>query len=605
MDADALLEHLERCNVKLTRRGERLVCDAPRGALTPELRADIRRLKPALLATLAGRAAAEAEPVLSPSQERIAALSELLPGYNAAGNIPLGLRLVGPVDEDALQRALRAIVARHEVFRCALAKAARVRPHYIDSPSLDLETHDLRAADARTRDDHIAKLVAAPFDLHTAPLLRAALLRTSDDEHTLVIITHVMVFDGRSTPLFFKELAAHYSAAITRLPAGGPEPGRYSEFARAQRSALTGAAAERQRAGWIESLAGAELVTGLREHHALDDARSSPPCDLRCAKLEVELPGFLADSVRACARGLGASLFHTLLAAYQALFQRYTLQPSVAIGTIISSRRSVETERMIGSFANNILIRSDFAAETRFADLVHRVRAFLQGSLARQELPFERILDGLPAPLRRLPLFRVMFMFHQLGLEGFDLPGLTAEPVHIPKPVSNHALSLVLSDNRGRLAGTLEYNTSLVTRETAAMLRDRYLLVLRRVCEDPGAPLASLPRFHDRAATSWAAPPKPQRRAGSRCAEPSSPEQIVVDLWTQHLDVDDAVADDDFFAVGGHSLLALSLLSSIERRLELSGLLEPFKERPTLATLIDAATARRSPAEARPYPSAR
>jgi len=604
MDADALLELLAQSNVELTRRGERLVCDAPRGALTPELRAHIRRLKPALLATLAARATAEAEPVLSPSQERIAALSELLPGYNAAGNIPLGLHLVGPVDEDALQRALRTIVARHEVFRCALAKAAPLRPHYFDSPSLDLETHDLRAADTDVRDDLIAKLVAAPFDLHTAPLLRAALLRTSDDEHTLVIITHVMVFDGRSTPLFLEELAAHYSAAITRLPARAPEPGRYSEFARVQRATLTGAALERQRAGWIEALADARLVTGLREHSTVDDARSPPPCDLRCAKLEVELPGFLAESVRACARSLGASLFHTLLAAYQALLQRYTLQPNVAIGTIISSRRSVETERMIGSFANNILICGDFTAETRFAELVHRVRAFLRGSLARQELPFERILDGLPAPLRRLPLFRVMFMFHQLGHDGLDLPGLRAEPVHIPKPLSNHALSLVLSDNRGRLAGTLEYNTALVTRETAAILRDHYLLVLRRVCEDPEAPIASLPRFHDPAATSWAAPPEPQRHAGPRrTAEPSSPEEIVVDLWIRHLDVDDAAADDDFFAVGGHSLLALSLLSSIERRLAVSGLLEPFKERPTLATLIDAATARREQAQGRPAPS--
>jgi len=591
VDAETLLEKLARRDVKLTRRGERLVCDAPRDALTPELRAHIRRLKPALLATLAARAAAASEPVLSLSQGRIAALSELLPGYNAAGNIPLGLRLTGPVDADALQRALRAIVSRHEVFRCALAKTAPLRPHYGSSPSLALETHDLRAEDAPARDGFITKLVATPFDLHAAPLLRAALLRTGDDEHILVLITHVMVFDGRSTPLFFKELAAHYRAALAGLPVQDPEPEPYSEFARVQRAALSDAAVERQRADWIEALTGTQLVTGLRERRTVDNPRRPVLHGLRCAKLEVEIPGFLAESARACARTLGASLFHTLLAAYQALFQRYTLQPSVAIGTIVSSRRSVETERMIGSFANNILIRGDFAEQTRFADLVHQVRAFLQGSFARQELPFESLVDGLPAQLRRLPLFRVMFMLHQLRHDGLDLPGLAASLVHIPKPVSNHVLSFVLNDNKGRLAGALEYNTELVTRETAATLLDRYLFVLRRVCEDPDAPLASLPRFHDPTATRWGAPPEPRRHAGSLHDAALSPrEQVVVDLWMRHLDIDNAAPEDEFFASGGHSLLALSLLSSIERRLGISGLLDSFRRRPTLATLIHAAT---------------
>ncbi len=592
MDAEALIEQLARRDVRLGRRGEKLVCDAPRGALTPALREEIRRLKPELLALLAAREHAAREPTLSRSQRRIAALSELLPGYNAAGNIPLGIRLVGALDEGALAGALQAIVARHEVFRAAIGDGPGRRPALRDSVNLHIETHDLRGEDARARRARIDALVAAPFDLREAPLLRVALLRIGDHERLLVIVTHVMVFDGRSTPIFLDELATHYRAALAGRDANLPAPGRYSEYAREQRSRLSEGALAQQRAGWREALAGTQLVTGLVARRP--ESAVPVPHTLGCAKIELELPTFLADSARACARALGATLFHTLLAAYQVLFHRYTLQPSVAIGTIVSSRRGVASERMIGSFANNILIRGDFAAETRFADLVRQVRTFAQGTLARQELPFEQLLMQLDAPLRRLPLFRVMFVLHQLPPEhgGLNLPGVSASLVHVPKLASNHVLNLVLSDRDGRISGALEYNTQLVARETAGALIERYQQVLRRVCDDPDAPLAALPRYVDPAATAWAQDPQ---RSGCerRAPEWGADAAAIVEAWERALDVQGAAPADDFFAVGGHSLLALSLLSSLERRFAVSGLLDRFRNRPTLATLIEAVAARR------------
>src|SRR5262245_51731639 len=126
---------------------------------------------------------------LSFAQEQIWFLDQLQPG-NPWYNIAASVRFRGPLDPVALEQALRAIVARHEILRTAIVARDR-QPVQVIAPAvaLGLRLTDLRALPAGAREDRARELTVEearePFDLARGPLLRVSLLRLDDDEHLL------------------------------------------------------------------------------------------------------------------------------------------------------------------------------------------------------------------------------------------------------------------------------------------------------------------------------------------------------------------------------------------------------------------------------------
>lgn len=611
MDAEQLLRHLKALGVVLSHKEGKLRCDAPHGVLTDALRGQIASLKGELLRLLSNPPAASPPPrqallaaprdaplPLSFSQERIWLLSRLLPAGSVTGNLPFAFRITGPLDLSALSRTLQILVQRHEVFR-TVCRASTVPPtqNLLPAVSMAMPIHDLRPLSADERDAELQQqtqtFIAAPFDLEVAPLLRAALLRTGEEEFLFLLVTHIYVFDGSSTPLFLRELSDIYAHQMGSRDSLRPTPAlQYADFAHWQRRWYTGALAREQREYWQKALSGTAVVTSLTRpepgpgplHHQGGEASARP-----CAELPVTFPHLLTQAVRDLARQAEATLFLTLLAAFHALLHRYTQQPSAAIGTIVSNRRLAETESMIGSFANNLLLRADFPPGMRFRALLAQLRGTVQAGFGYPDLPFETLVGDLEESLNRTPLFRVMFVFHQhRGSDPANLhiPGLRVDKLHLAKPLSSYSLELVLADVDGKLSGVLEYDTTRFTRTAAQALVDGYLLLLKRVSAEPDCLLDDLPQFYAEARQTVAVPGR-----GSPTAEPPAPgstAKVLRDIWGRLLHLDGAAAIDiheSFFALGGHSLLAIRMLAEVQAQFGPAPLLEPFSRSPSIATL--------------------
>lgn len=607
MGVDVLLDELERLDVRLSTRGGRLVCNAPPGVLTDELRGRIKRLKPRLVARLQGQLERDdSAPVrvgpLSLSQARILALATLLPEASAASNIPFGFRLTGALDREALDRALQEVVRRHEVFRSCRGPESSLIVH--PRVALPLPLYDLRARPEPERSAELRRVVDAtigePFDLGRPPILRAVLVHVADDEWVLVLVTHVFVFDGRSTPLLLAELGERYADFVAgRDPSVLSPVPRYSDFARRQRQQLTGDVLARQRAFWVAALAGASPLgslpgsplgfpPGLGESKAL---ASGPGKTLGCGHVSLSIPDFLTRAVEDLARSSGATLFHTLLTAWMLLLQRHTGQRSLTVGTIVSNRRGVEAERTIGSFANNILLRADFAPGASVRDLLSTVRGAARSALAHLDIPFEGVLAELEPSLRCQPPFRVMFVLHQgaPGDEvGLRLPGLRVELHPVDKHQSPYWLDLVLTQTDGQLRGSLTYGQSQLSREMAEALVERYLVLLKTICRDPEKSVDSLPAHGARPTTPEGAGVSESRPDPPAVSPPVGPvEQAIGRLWSRLLGRELVDRDRSFFDQGGHSLLALAMLRAVEAEQGPLGsdVLALFAERPTITTL--------------------
>ncbi len=426
--AEQLLSELNSLDIKLSVADGKLHCNAPKGAMTLALRDSIKQYKPALLNLLANRGnsavsgkaktlpsiSRDGELPLSFSQERIWLLSKLDPHNHVTGNIHFAFRIEGQLDVPALEKTLHAIIQRHEVFRIR-CETSNGRPVQSVIPVIDfnLPVRDLRDLSVPEREAIVAATAEQnalqPFDLEQAPILRAELLRTEDDTHIFLLATHLYVFDGWSTAVIFKELSSLYAAfhagASSPLP---PLTSQYIDFAHWHRRWFEGDEAARQSHYWKEKLKDARLVTGL----PLDRPRLLKAVS-ESASVDFTLSGVLTEAIRNLSQRAGATLFISLLAAFQALLYGYTRQTHIAIGTIVSNRRLAETEHMIGSFANNILIASEFQSGMTFKDLVDQVSKASREAYAHQDMPFERLLGELNQNLNSNPLFRVMFVLHQ------------------------------------------------------------------------------------------------------------------------------------------------------------------------------------------------
>jgi hypothetical protein len=272
-----------------------------------------------------------------------------------------------------------------------------------------LEEADREAAVRRRAGEEARR----PFDLAAGPLFRAALLRLGAEEHVLLLSMHHIVSDGWSMGVLYRELSALYEAYREGGESPLPElPVQYADYAVWQREQLEGEVLDRQLSYWRERLAGApELLE-------LPTDRPRPPVQTyRGATVPVELSPELLERLQALGRSEGATLYMTLLGAFQVLLSKYSGSEDVVVGSPIAGRTRKEVEELIGFFVNTLVLRTDLSGDPSFREVLRRAREVTLGAYEHQEVPFERLVAELQ-PERSLshsPLFQVMFTLQTAG----------------------------------------------------------------------------------------------------------------------------------------------------------------------------------------------
>ncbi|HEX6289605.1 MAG TPA: amino acid adenylation domain-containing protein [Herpetosiphonaceae bacterium] len=440
---------------------------------------------------------------LSFAQQRMWLLDQLMPDQ-LAYIIPTVMRLAGALDVDALAWSLAQVVRRHEVLRTTFALDPDTgQPTQVIAPDLglDLPLRDLRATPDRAPD--VARsLIRQPFDLGRGPLLRATLLRLAEAEHWLVLTLHHSVADGWSLEVLVREVATLYALRCRGLseaagaglgPLGTPLPIQYADYAVWQRAWLHGEVGAQQLDYWRRQLAGVPPIE-------LPIDRPRPAVASAHGALHpFHLPATLRADLNHLSQREGATLFMTLLAAWQMLLARYTGQTDIAVGTPIAGRVRPELEGLIGLFVNTLVLRTDLAGAPTFVDLVARVRAVCLDAYTHQDLPFDVVVEHLhpTRDLSRHPLFQVLFVLQNLPTTTIALPDLTVEPVRVETGTAKFDLAMLLSETADGLRGEVEYATDLFDAGTIERLVGHYQLLLTQIVADPTQPIMAVPLLDD------------------------------------------------------------------------------------------------------------
>jgi amino acid adenylation domain-containing protein/non-ribosomal peptide synthase protein (TIGR01720 family) len=435
------------------------------------------------------------EPVLSFAQERLWFLTQLEPD-SPFYNVPLSLRLEGQLDTAALEKALGALVERHEVLRTTVATLdGRPAPRLRASAPLRLRTDDLRAVPEGEREAAAERLAqdeaVLPFDLAEGPLLRLRLLRLSDSDHRLILVLHHIVSDAWTRDVLYRELAELYQASHeARPPRLAPLPIQHADFARWQRRWMSGDTVDRHLAYWRSALEGAPRTLDLATDRPRPRVQSH-----RGARCSLALPDALRDALKELSRKQGVTLFMTLFSAFAVLLHRYTAQDDLLIGSPAASRSRRETESLIGFFVNTLVLRARPTAALPFEALLAQVRETCLGAYTHEDLPFERLVMELSPErdLTRSPLFQVMFTLHGGARPALDLPGLSIRESVLDSATAKFDLTLVMSDEPAGLTALIEYDRDLFEPATIEHMLAHLAVLLQGVVDAPAAPIGDLP----------------------------------------------------------------------------------------------------------------
>jgi amino acid adenylation domain-containing protein len=420
---------------------------------------------------------------LSFTQQRLWFLEQLgSPG--SVYHLHKSLRLRGPLDVDALARALDGVVARHEALRTTFAQVDGVPEQRIApaaASGFPLVQHDLEGrADAEAELDRLtAEEAHAPFDLERGPLVRGRLIRLAADDHVLLLAMHHLVTDGWSFGVLFDEIAAFYAAHREGRDAQlAALPVQYADYAVWQRRWVEGEVLREQADYWTRTLAGAPELLELPT-----DRPRPAQVDHGGALLGVELDEALTAGLKALARRHGTTLYMTLLAGWAVVLGRLSGQDDVVIGTPTAGRGRRETEGLIGCFVNTLALRLELSGAPTVAELLDRVKERALAAQHHQDIPFEQVVE-LVEPVRSRshhPLFQVVIAWQNLArgdgttlsLPGLE-PGAAVESAHVDAKVD---LWLGVWEANDRILGNVKYATALFDPVTV----ERHLAYLRRV----------------------------------------------------------------------------------------------------------------------------
>ncbi|WP_232463551.1 non-ribosomal peptide synthetase [Tumebacillus avium] len=430
---------------------------------------------------------------LSFAQQRLWFIDQLEPG-SSAYNIANLLRLDGPLDLEALQQSLAELVNRHESLRTVFtSRDGEPEQRVLEELQLPLLITDLQS-----RADEAAHALQAahaeaqrPFDLEHGPLVRLHVYKLGEKEHLLLLLMHHIISDGWSMSVFIRELAALYDAIRQGRPSPLAKlPIQYAGYSRWQRQLFAGEAMQQQLGYWKNQLGGELPVLELPTDRPRPVAATA-----NAAKCAFALPSPLTDALRELSRQQGATLYMTLLAAFQTLLSRYSGQQDIVVGSPIAGRNRKEIEGLIGFFINTLVLRTDLSGNPGFAELLQRVKHTTLDAYANQDVPFEMLVAELQPDreLGRTPLFQALFVLQNTPSAGMELPGLTLTGVPLENSTAKFDLSLMMAETEAGLQGSFEYNTDLWDTATIERMAGHFTTLLEGLTNDPAQPVGILP----------------------------------------------------------------------------------------------------------------
>jgi non-ribosomal peptide synthetase component F/acyl carrier protein len=431
---------------------------------------------------------------LSYAQERLYFIDQL--EGSVQYHIPAVIRLNGNLNKDALAFAFQQIVNRHEVLRTIYLNDEKKDLTYQrindkDKWQLGFLDGSVYKNDASGLQKYIQQLINVPFDLSKDCMLRAELISLDENENVLVFTMHHIASDGWSISVLVNEMVEFYSSNAESRDVKLPELQiQYSDYAVWQRKHLSGEFLEKKLTYWKDNLAG---LTALQM--PVDFSR---PAELgnNGAVTEFKIDKDISDNLNSLSQKNGATLFMTLLSAFNVLLYRYSSQNDICIGTPTAGRQQQELENLIGFFVNTLALRNEVNDNESFVDLLQKVKTNTLKAFENQEVPFEKVVDAVvkERDMSRSPLFQVMFILQNTpDADEINMHDISISREETINETAKFELTFSFTETPEGIDGSVEYNTDLYRQETVSGMIGHFKELIKSIIKTPEQSIGDLP----------------------------------------------------------------------------------------------------------------
>jgi non-ribosomal peptide synthetase component F/thioesterase domain-containing protein len=553
--AQALLDHFKELLEEIASHPERRISEF-------QLLGELPAQKRAVSAD-----SAEADVYAMPAssvQKRFWLLDQLDRG-NPAFHMLACVRVNGPLDVSALEKSFQLSIQRHESLRTTFREVDGELAQIVSQPSpFLLPVSDLTSEPAKGKEDRLLRLIrneaSDSLDLQKGPTFHVRLFRLDSHQHVLATIIHHILADGWSNKVLQDDVWECYAAISNgESPALAPLNLQYCDFATWQQEWLDSSDAQEHLSFWLSRLQGDLPI--------IDFPTDRPPTLKHASRGAIEtrlLPQDLIRSVEQFAQAHNSTMFTLLLTAFGLLLSRYSGQKDLIIGSPVANRRT-ETERLIGPFAGPVCLRLDFSGNPTLLEAMLTSRDICFEALSHTELPFECVVDKLKvrSVRGRRPLFQFYFFYQVAFLQARHVGPLTIAPMSTLSTGTPFEMQLAVIKREEGLRAQLEYNPDIYDAATITTVLEDFERYLKTLVANPEARIDSI-----------AAPARKQVSAAApsglpaRVYEPprDEVESALVGIWQQLFEQPKIGIHDDFFELGGQSLLAVELMSEIEKK---------------------------------------
>lgn len=428
---------------------------------------------------------------LSEAQMEIWLAAQISDEASCAFNESSTFTFQGPLNVEALRRALWRMVERHEALRTVFEKDGGIQ-RVLPTMHIELPVLDLSHQEPDKRNNEVTQIIDRdvrwPFDLVNGPLLRAHLLKIEDEKHLLVLTAHHIVCDGWSYDVMVHDLSMVYTMECRGQSDQRPNPmqiGDYVLWQEQEKQRPEYASAEKY---WLEQLSGTLPVLEL----PVDRSRPSLKTYGGARETVVFSQSLYAD-IKKTGSSHKCTLFSTLLAAYAVLLYRLTGHDDIIIGIPAAGQSIVENHDLVGHCTNLLPLRFRIDPAQPFLSFLKAVQRMVLDAYETQMITFGTLVKRLNVPRDpgRTPLVSAIFNVDP-AVHGLDFTGLQVKIVANPRSGFQFecGFNMVASDTD--LVLECDYNTGLFYPATMRQWMGYYQTILKSVVRDFQQPLSSI-----------------------------------------------------------------------------------------------------------------
>ncbi len=410
-----------------------------------------------------------------------------VPAGDVSNHICCIINVRGLITPEDCVASLQRVVNRQEVLRLSILPGKNGPVQLIRTRAQPvMRFRDISPETPPEKIEDLAlETFSDPFDLVQGPLYRVEVLRRAPDDQLMVFAIHHAIADGWTLGVFVQDLCAAYVQqrmnGPQRLP---PVPTSYSAWGAAERAFWQSAELEPRLAFWKSRL------TGKRRLWSAPDESKVVPLPRR---LVSQLPAEIAGPVRELARRSGATLFSTLLAAFQVTLSRWTGAEDIVVGTPVANRTRQDVRETMGYFSGVVPLRGQVERDRAFSEHLRVVHQSTVDSFANA-MPFAelvRAIDERPSP-KHNPIFEVRFALQNHPVPDVEIRGLSLKLRMRSTGTPRFDLGCEITEQGDTLEVVWLFRENLFSQPEIEELGRLFRTVLKSICRLPERRTAAL-----------------------------------------------------------------------------------------------------------------